>query len=89
MMQRGDDRSTPPSRRRCRAAGLSSRSPARLSSLCAGPLLAANAGQSIGGPLRATAFLAPRRQGGFPVNKTAAAAKVTQDMVGAAYRLTL
>jgi DMSO/TMAO reductase YedYZ molybdopterin-dependent catalytic subunit len=52
-------------------------------------LLAANAGQSIGGPLRATAFLAPRRQGGFPVNKTAAAAKVTQDMVGAAYRLRL
>jgi DMSO/TMAO reductase YedYZ molybdopterin-dependent catalytic subunit len=52
-------------------------------------LLAANAGQSIGGPLRATAFLAPRRQGGFPVNKTAAAAKVTREMVGANYRLQL
>jgi DMSO/TMAO reductase YedYZ molybdopterin-dependent catalytic subunit len=52
-------------------------------------LLAANAGQSIGGPLRATAFLAPRRQGGFPVNKTAAAARVTQEMVGEAYRLRL
>jgi DMSO/TMAO reductase YedYZ molybdopterin-dependent catalytic subunit len=52
-------------------------------------LLAANVGQSIGGPLRATAFLAPRRQGGFPVNKTAAAAKVTQAMVGDAYRLRL
>jgi DMSO/TMAO reductase YedYZ molybdopterin-dependent catalytic subunit len=52
-------------------------------------LLAANVGQSIGGPLRATAFLAPRRQRGFPVNKTAAAAKVTQEMVGAAYRLRL
>jgi DMSO/TMAO reductase YedYZ molybdopterin-dependent catalytic subunit len=52
-------------------------------------LLAANAGQSIGGPLRATAFLAPRRQGGFPVNKTAAAARVTREMVGATYRLSL
>src|SRR5262245_27833540 len=52
-------------------------------------LLAANVGQSIGGPLRATAFLAPRRQGGFPVNKTAAAARVTQEMVGATYRLSL
>ena len=52
-------------------------------------LLAANVGQSIGGPLRATAFLAPRRQGGFPVNKTAAAAKVTPAMVGDAYRLRI
>jgi DMSO/TMAO reductase YedYZ molybdopterin-dependent catalytic subunit len=52
-------------------------------------LLAANVGQSIGGPLRATAFLAPRRQGGFPVNKTAVAAKVTPAMVGDAYRLRL
>ncbi len=52
-------------------------------------LLVANAGQSIGGPLRSTAFLAPRREGGFPVNKTAAAAKVTEDMTGAGYRLVL
>jgi DMSO/TMAO reductase YedYZ molybdopterin-dependent catalytic subunit len=52
-------------------------------------LLAANAGQSIGGPLRATAFLAPRRDGGFPVNKTAAGAKVTAAMTGAGYRLVL
>jgi hypothetical protein len=52
-------------------------------------LLVANVGQSIGGPLRATAFLAPRRQGGFPVNKTAAAARVTQEMVGASYALVL
>jgi DMSO/TMAO reductase YedYZ molybdopterin-dependent catalytic subunit len=52
-------------------------------------LLVANAGQSVGGPLRRVAFLAPRRQGGFPVNKTAAAARVTPDMVGPAYRLTL
>jgi hypothetical protein len=52
-------------------------------------LLAANAGQSIGGPLRATAFLAPRRDGGFPVNKTARAAGVTPAMTGASYRLVL
>jgi len=52
-------------------------------------LLVANAGESIGGPLRATAFLAPRRSGGFPVNKTAAGAKVTADMVGAGYRLVV
>ena len=52
-------------------------------------LLVANAGESIGGPLRATAFLAPRRSGGFPVNKTAAGAKVTAGMVGAGYRLVI
>jgi DMSO/TMAO reductase YedYZ molybdopterin-dependent catalytic subunit len=52
-------------------------------------LLVANAGESIGGPLRATAFLAPRRSGGFPVNKTAAGARVTADMVGAGYRLVV
>jgi DMSO/TMAO reductase YedYZ molybdopterin-dependent catalytic subunit len=52
-------------------------------------LLVANAGQSIGGPARSVAFLAPRRSGGFPVNKTADGAKVTQAMVGADYRLVL
>ena len=52
-------------------------------------LLVANAGQSVGGPLRSVAFLAPRREGGFPVNKTAAGAKVTEAMVGADYRLVL
>ena len=52
-------------------------------------LLVANAGQSIGGPLRSIAFLAPRRAGGFPVNKTADGAKVTAAMVGDAYRLVL
>jgi DMSO/TMAO reductase YedYZ molybdopterin-dependent catalytic subunit len=52
-------------------------------------LLVANVGESIGGPLRQTAFLAPRRSGGFPVNKTAAGAKVTEDMVGGGYRLVL
>jgi DMSO/TMAO reductase YedYZ molybdopterin-dependent catalytic subunit len=52
-------------------------------------LLVANAGESVGGPLRGVAFLAPRREGGFPVNKTAAGAKVTEAMVGAGYRLVL
>jgi len=52
-------------------------------------LLVANAGESIGGPLRSIAFLAPRRDGGFPVNKTASAAGVTGAMTGPAYRLVL
>jgi DMSO/TMAO reductase YedYZ molybdopterin-dependent catalytic subunit len=52
-------------------------------------LAIANAGESAGGPLRRVAFLAPRRSGGFPVNKTAAAAKVTEGMVGDGYRLVL
>jgi DMSO/TMAO reductase YedYZ molybdopterin-dependent catalytic subunit len=51
-------------------------------------LVAANAGETIGGPLRALAFLAPRRED-FPVNKTAARAGITAGMVGAAYRLRL
>jgi DMSO/TMAO reductase YedYZ molybdopterin-dependent catalytic subunit len=51
-------------------------------------LVAANAGQTIGGPLRSLAFLAPRRED-FPVNKTAARAGITADMVGAGYRLQL
>jgi DMSO/TMAO reductase YedYZ molybdopterin-dependent catalytic subunit len=57
-------------------------------------LLVANVGQSIGGPLRSTAFLAPRRAtrpgpNGFPVNKTARAARITPAMTGAAWRLRL
>jgi DMSO/TMAO reductase YedYZ molybdopterin-dependent catalytic subunit len=55
-------------------------------------LLIANAGQSVGGPLRRFAFLAPRRElvpGDFPVNKTAAVAGITDELTGAAYRLTL
>ena len=51
-------------------------------------LLVANAGQTIGGPLRSLAFLAPRRED-FPINRTAERAKITADMVGSAYRLTL
>jgi DMSO/TMAO reductase YedYZ molybdopterin-dependent catalytic subunit len=52
-------------------------------------LLIANVGESVGGPLRTVAFLAPRRSGGFPVNKTAQAAKVTAAMTGPDYRLVL
>jgi DMSO/TMAO reductase YedYZ molybdopterin-dependent catalytic subunit len=52
-------------------------------------LLVANVGESVGGPLRSVAFLATRRAGGFPVNKTAAAAEVTPAMAGADYRLVL
>jgi DMSO/TMAO reductase YedYZ molybdopterin-dependent catalytic subunit len=51
-------------------------------------LLVANVGETLGGPLRSLAFLAPRRED-FPVNKTAARAGVTRDMVGSAYRLRL
>jgi DMSO/TMAO reductase YedYZ molybdopterin-dependent catalytic subunit len=58
-------------------------------------LFLVTAGQSIGGPLRSIALLAPRGRGaaggeqGFPVNKTAAVAKITPEMVGPDYRLTL
>jgi DMSO/TMAO reductase YedYZ molybdopterin-dependent catalytic subunit len=51
-------------------------------------LLVANAGESIGGPVRRLAVLAPRRED-FPVNKTAARAGVTHAMVGPPYRLSL
>lgn len=51
-------------------------------------LLLGNVGETIGGPLRKTALLAPRREA-FPVNKTARAAGVTREMIGAAWRLEL
>jgi DMSO/TMAO reductase YedYZ molybdopterin-dependent catalytic subunit len=53
-------------------------------------LFVVTAGQSIGGPLRSVALLAPRGRGStFPVNKTARLARVTPAMVGAAWRLEL
>ena len=55
-------------------------------------LLVANAGQSLGGPFRRAAFLAPRREptsGDFPVNKTARVAGVTPEMTGAGYALQI
>lgn len=58
-------------------------------------ILAATVGESIGGPLRSTALLAPRGQdpgtgpNGFQVNKTAAERHITDDMVGVGWRLQL
>ena len=52
-------------------------------------LLLGNVGQSIGGPLRKTALFAPRRDSGFPVNKTARAAGITPAMTGPDYQLVL
>jgi DMSO/TMAO reductase YedYZ molybdopterin-dependent catalytic subunit len=51
-------------------------------------------GQSIGGPLRRTALLAPHGQdvggpGDFQVNKTAAEVGITASQTGAAWRLTV
>ena len=55
-----------------------------------GALLVTTAGQSIGGPFRELAVLAPRGGDlGFPVNKTARAAQVTPAMAGAGWRLQL
>lgn len=59
-----------------------------------GALLVMTVGQATGGPLRKLALLAPRGNGairpgpnGFPVNKTARIAGITEQMVGAAWRL--
>jgi DMSO/TMAO reductase YedYZ molybdopterin-dependent catalytic subunit len=57
-------------------------------------LVAVVAGQSLGGPLRRTALLAPRGLSAagahqFPVNRTAASIGLTAADVGGAYRLTL
>jgi DMSO/TMAO reductase YedYZ molybdopterin-dependent catalytic subunit len=57
-------------------------------------LLVQGAGQSIGGPLRSLALFAPRNldrggPNGFPINRTAAAAQITQAKVGAGWRLRL
>jgi DMSO/TMAO reductase YedYZ molybdopterin-dependent catalytic subunit len=58
-------------------------------------VLIAGVGQSVGGPLRRLAFLAPRRAGfgdgpnDFAVNKTARAAGVTPAMAGPGWRLAV
>ena len=57
-------------------------------------LLVQGAGQSIGGPFRMLAFLAPRGQqgdgpNGFAVNRTAAAARLSPAQVGPGWRLEL
>jgi DMSO/TMAO reductase YedYZ molybdopterin-dependent catalytic subunit len=59
-------------------------------------LLVVTVGQSVGGPVRRLALLAPRGQSvfddgpnGFPVNKTAATARVTRRLTGPDWRLTI
>ncbi|MEA2310846.1 MAG: hypothetical protein QOE28_814, partial [Solirubrobacteraceae bacterium] len=58
-------------------------------------LLLANVGETIGGPFRRLALLAPRRQvigsgpNDFQVNKSAVGAHVTEAMTGPSYRLAL
>jgi DMSO/TMAO reductase YedYZ molybdopterin-dependent catalytic subunit len=58
----------------------------------AGVLLIAalTVGQTLGGPARGAVLLLPRGRGrDFPINKTAAAAGITPESVGASWRLTL
>jgi DMSO/TMAO reductase YedYZ molybdopterin-dependent catalytic subunit len=58
-------------------------------------LLAVNVGQTVGGPLRQLALLAPRGRvyghgpNDFPVNKTAAASGISPQAVGPGWRLEL
>jgi DMSO/TMAO reductase YedYZ molybdopterin-dependent catalytic subunit len=55
-------------------------------------LLALSVGQSIGGPLRRTALLAPHGQdkpGDFQVNVTAAEGHITAEQTGASWRFTV
>lgn len=59
-----------------------------------GLLLVTTAGQSLGGAFRRVALFAPRGAGvsgpaGFPVNKTAAIARITPALVGPDWRLRL
>ena len=51
-------------------------------------LLLANVGETIGGPLRKIALLAPRRED-FPINKTARSARVAPAATGPSWRLEL
>ena len=78
------------------AATLSRRGLLGLVGAASGGLLVVTAGQSVGGPLRSLALLAPRGDGvpgpgpnGFLVNKTAATARITRAMVGPGWQLEL
>ena len=75
------------------AATISRRGVLALVGASSAGLFLVTAGQSIGGPLRSIALLAPRGRGAdgpdFPINKTAELAKITPAMVGPDYRLTL
>jgi DMSO/TMAO reductase YedYZ molybdopterin-dependent catalytic subunit len=55
----------------------------------AGLVVVGNAGQALGGPFRKLALLAPRRDGGFPVNKTAKLAGIRPEQTGPSWRLAL
>jgi DMSO/TMAO reductase YedYZ molybdopterin-dependent catalytic subunit len=77
-----------------REATITRRGAIAVAGAASGTLLAVNVGQSIGGPLRDLAILAPRREvgpgaQGFPVNKTFAASRIEPSAVGAAWRLEL
>jgi DMSO/TMAO reductase YedYZ molybdopterin-dependent catalytic subunit len=102
LTPRADHQGRPDSRSEALALTASSPAPATMSrrsllaTVAAGSVLLGiqGAAQSIGGPLRALAFLLPRgrdRSGpnGFPVNRTAAAVGITARDVGVDWRLTL
>ena len=78
------------------AATISRRGLLALVGSASGGLLVVTVGQSVGGPLRRLALLAPRGQSvfdegpnGFPINKTAATARVTPGLTGPGWRLTI
>ncbi|WP_371484691.1 molybdopterin-dependent oxidoreductase [Kitasatospora sp. NBC_00315] len=78
-----------------RAATMSRRGALALTGAGSLTLLVVTAGQSIGGPWRRTALLAPHDRdpadgpNGFQVNKTAAAVGVTAEDIGPAWRLNV
>ncbi len=55
----------------------------------AGLIVVGNAGQALGGPFRTLAFLAPRRDSGFPVNKTVRQAGIPIGQTGPSWRLQI
>ncbi len=54
-----------------------------------GLVLVMNGGQALGGPFRKLSLLAPRRNEGFPINKTFRAAAIPPALVSDDYRLVL
>ncbi len=69
-------------------ATISRRGVLALTGAGAGLVVAGNAGQALGGPLRKLAFLSPRREE-FPVNKTFELAAIDRSAVGDGWRLVL
>ncbi|WP_211241728.1 molybdopterin-dependent oxidoreductase [Patulibacter minatonensis] len=77
-------------------ATISRRGVVGLVGAASGALLVTTVGQSVGGPLRSLAVLAPRGNGiakdgpnGFPINKTAHVANITSAMVDGTWALQL